>query len=179
MKSWVFSLIVLLAFLSPAAATASLEIGSTSAIAWNFEHPRWSVGLGLDLQWAVLRDEMTYTSDSTYYAQFADATVFIVQPAVTGRLFLGVDPKLRPFLVTRIQREVPVVSSEVKAIADEVRDLFGWWRVGLGAGIRSELSPRFSVGGDVIARTSLRSYRNQPANVDGAADFLVFLQWRP
>lgn len=181
MKTWALPLILLLGLAPPTAARASLELGTTSSIALNLERPAWSIGLGLDVHWRVYRDFPSYVIiDSSYFGyRFADATLVVLEPALTTRLFLRTDRELQPYLVTRIQHEIPIVSSESDGLEDEVADMNDSWQVGLGAGMRSDLNARFSIGGEAIAVTRLLSYGRRPTDVSGGVNFLVYLQYRP
>ncbi len=168
--------LLLLGLVAPGIAGASLELGTSSAIGLNLEYPRWSIGLGLDVRWQVLRD-MGFVGGEFY--RTADVTLIVLEPAATARFFLSADRKLQPFIVTRIQHEIPITSSNWDLLADQVSDHYDSWRLGAGGGLRAELNDRFAIGGEVLARTRLIPVEHLPTQVAGAADFLVFVQYRP
>lgn len=184
MKTWAVLLVLLLVLVSPCIAEASLELGTTSTLALNLEQPRWSVGLGLNVRWDVYRNlfysEFDTSNGYPYFDVWSgDATLIVLEPSVTARLFLSTDRTVQPFLVTRVRHEFSIVSSESDRAEEDVAEWNDSWRFDIGGGIRSELSSRFAIGGEVVARTSLDPREGEPSGVGGATDFLLFLQYRP
>lgn len=170
-------LVSVLQLLLPQPALASLELGTTSAVALNLEQPRWSAGLGLDVHWRVYHD--FYFVDPGLGIGFGDATLFVLTPSVAARLFLSRDQELQPFISTRVQHDVPIVNAQNKVLAEILRDASDGWLADLGAGIRTAVKPRVAIGGEVVFRTRFLSFQDQKTDVNGEMGFLVFLQYRP
>ncbi len=180
MKTTMLGLLLVLVLLAPGFANASLEMGTTSVIGVNTESGRWSLGLGLGLEWRTMKDiYMVIPADTFLYSIYMDATLFILRPAVSTRYFLTTNEAAQPFLVARIERDIPVASSDVDWFADDLEDQNDDWRFGVGGGIRSRVNDHFAVGGEVVARTEWYSYAHGRTQVRGATDFLVFVQYRP
>jgi len=173
MKARVLSLVVFLGVFIPCGAEASLELGTPSAIALNLENQRWSIGVGLNLRW------YSVTVPNPSGVGLSDATLFVIAPAATARVFLSENQELQPFISFRGQREIPLVSADNSAIGTNLRDTNDSWQIGVGAGIRSHLSNRFAIGGETVALTRLQTFSGQQKQTTGSAAFLIFLQYDP
>lgn len=178
MKAWaIFVTILLVGFMLPGAAEASLELGTTTGIGWNLETPRVSLGIGTDLHWQKVHEPILYFYLDSLAYRNRDAALIVVEPRLTARFFLSSNREIQPFVVARVERQLPIV------IADSgnwsyFKESNDDWTGDLGAGIRSDVSAHLSAGGEFVARVRYYSYPDAPTSSYGSTNFLFFLQYR-
>ena len=173
MKSWaIFVTILLGGFMLPRAAEASLELGTTTGLGWNLELPRMSLGVGADVRWHQVH-QYPIILDS---ALFQHGTLIVVQPRLTARFFLSRNRELQPYVVGRVERELPIVISDSGGWSF-VTEQNNEWTGELGAGMRTDLNGHVSVGGEFVARVTYYSFPDTQTQAAGSSAFHVFLQY--
>jgi hypothetical protein len=109
----------------------------------------------------------------------SDVSLLVLQPSATMRLYLRQNEELQPLVCLKVSRDVPFASADEPEIQDGYEDMNDNWTFALGAGLRTFLNDRLSLGGEAVLRGVLHQVDGEDAEFGGSGGLDVFLQYHP